>query len=361
MTEIAANPGGRIGISLGQIGSFTDGLGEFSLQLGRRITAAAPQWREQFGIAFDLHLRRQHFGLFGAGVGYLEISRWQRLVHRQPQPYRLWHSLHQVNKTKPPLGSPVRVLTVHDLNPLHVANAAWERWRALQRAKGLATRTDQMVAISQHTADDVVQQLGWRGPMAVIHNGATDLSAALQEPLPGRDPARPFLFHLSRMSASKNPQAILGLAAAWPEMDFVFCGPASEEAKALRAEVRLPNVSFHLTISDAQKAWAYAHCAGFLFPSLTEGFGLPPVEAMYFGKPVFLARRTCLPEIGGDAAHYFDAFDAPSMKVVVQAGLAQGAEPARIAAVKARAAHFSWDRCAAQYLALYRSLLGLPG
>ena len=350
----------RIGISLGNIGSFADGLGEFSLQLGRRIAAAAPHWREQFGISFDFHLRRQHIGLFGSDVSYLEISRWQRLVHRQPQPYALWHSLHQVNKTKPPVGCPVRVLTVHDLNPLHVANSAWERWRALQRARGLAARTDQMVAISQHTADDVAQQLGWRGPMAVIHNGATDLSAAPQEALPGRDPARPFLFHLSRMSPSKNPQAILGLAAAWPEMDFVFCGPASEEAKALRGEVRLPNVSFHLTISNAQKAWAYAHCAGFLFPSLTEGFGLPPVEAMYFGKPVFLARRTCLPEIGGAAAYYFDTFDAASMKAIVQAGLVQGAQPARVAEVKARAAHFDWDRCAAQYLALYRSLLKLP-
>jgi glycosyltransferase involved in cell wall biosynthesis len=272
----------------------------------------------------------------------------------------LWHSLHQVNKTRPPLGCPVRVLTIHDLNLLHMPGSAWARWRATSRARALAARTDQMVAISRHTGDDVVQHLQWRGPLAVIHNGATDLSGAERQPLPGRDPSRPFLFHLSRMSPSKNPQAILGLAALWPEMDFVFCGPASEEAKALRATVRLPNVSFHLTISDAQKAWAYAHCAGFLFPSLTEGFGLPPVEAMYFGKPVFLARRTCLPEIGGDAASYFDSFDAATMKQVVMAGLVQGEAPARIAAVKARAAHFDWDRCAAQYLALYHRLLGLP-
>ena len=356
---MAEGTAGRIGISLGQIGSLRDGLGEFSSQLGRRIAAAAPQWQAEHGMAFDFHLRRQHFGLFGPGVGYLEVSRWQRLVHRQPLPYRLWHSLHQVNKTQPPAGCPVRVLTVHDLNHLHMADGGWTRWRALRRDRALAARTDQMVAISRHTGDDVVQQLHWRGPLEIIHNGATDLSAAPQEALPGREPGRPFLFHLSRMSPSKNPQAILGLAAIWPEMDFVFCGPASEEAKALRAAVGLPNVSFHLTISQAQKAWAYAHCAGFLFPSLTEGFGLPPVEAMYFGKPVFLARRTCLPEIGGDAATYFDDFEATAMKQVVQAGLAQGQMPARIAAVKARAAHFDWDRCAGQYMALYRRLLGL--
>jgi glycosyltransferase involved in cell wall biosynthesis len=351
----------RVGISLGNIGSFADGLGEFSLQLGRRVAAAAPTWRDRFGIAFDFHLRRRHFGLFGTEVGYLAVSRWQRLLHRQPRPYRLWHSLHQANKALPPRGCPMRLLTMHDLNPLHEAGSAAQRERALKRALKLAARTDHMVAISRHTADDVTRQLGWRGPMDLVYNGATDLATTPREPLPGRDPARPFLFHLSRMSASKNPQAIMGLAAAWPEMDFVFCGPASEEAQALRAACRLPNVGFYLTITDAQKAWAYAHCAGFLFPSLTEGFGLPPVEAMYFGKPVFLARRSCLPEIGGDAAYYFDSFDAPTMRQVVQAGLVAGAHPDRIAQVRAYAARFDWDACAAQYLALYRRLLGLPG
>jgi glycosyltransferase involved in cell wall biosynthesis len=163
------------------------------------------------------------------------------------------------------------------------------------------------------------------------------------------------------MSPSKNPQAILDLAAAWPEMDFVLCGPPSDDAKALAAKAQPPNVQFVLGIDDAQKTWAYAHCAGFLFPSLAEGFGLPPIEAMHFGKPVFLARRTCLPEIGGDAAYYFDDFAPAAMRAVVEGGLARGAGPARAEAVRQHAAQFDWDRCAARYLALYRRLLALPG
>ena len=143
-------------------------------------------------------------------------------------------------------------------------------------------------------------------------------------------------------------------------MLFVLCGPPSDDAKHLRATVKLPNVQFHLGIDDAQKAWAYAHCTGFLFPSLTEGFGLPPIEAMHFGKPVFLARRTCLPEIGGDAADYFDDFDAGSMRRVVEAGLARQREPGRADAIRAHAAQFDWDRAAGAYLDLYRRLLDLP-
>ena len=351
----------RVGISLGNIGALHDGLGEFSLQLGRRIAAQAPLWRERDGIAFDFHLRDKLVGLFGDDVGYLRVNRWQRLRHVQPAPYALWHSLHQLNKTLPPVGCGPRVVTFHDLNYLYHPSA-FSRWRHDRRTRALARRTDHIVAISHHTASDVQRHLGWTGPLDVIHNGARNLVADAREPLPGVDSSRPFLFHLSRMSPSKNPQAVLDLAAAWPEMAFVLCGPPSDDAQRLRATVRLPNVQFHLGISDAQKAWAYAHCAGFLFPSLTEGFGLPPIEAMHFGRPVFLARRTCLPEIGGDAAFYFDSFDAASTRRVVDAGLQAALRPGFAAGVQAHAAQFDWDRCAAAYLALYRRLLGLaPG
>ena len=89
----------RVGISLGNIGALHDGLGEFSLQIGQRVAAAAPSWREQFGIAFDFHLRDKLFGLFGADVGYLAVGRWQRLRHVRPEPYALWHSCTSSTRT----------------------------------------------------------------------------------------------------------------------------------------------------------------------------------------------------------------------------------------------------------------------
>jgi glycosyltransferase involved in cell wall biosynthesis len=254
-----------------------------------------------------------------------------------------------------------RVVTVHDLNYLIDRNA-FSTWRHHSRTLTLMRRTDEVVAISQYTANDVRRKLGWAGPLQVIHNGARSFVAAPREPLPGwaQGDSRPFLYHLSRMSPSKNPRSLIALAKVWPEMTFVLCGPPSEDAKQLRATTQLPNLQFHLGINDAQKAWAYAQCTGFLFPSLAEGFGLPPIEAMHFGKPVFLARRTCLPEIGGDAAYYFDNFEPNAMKSVVQAGLAQHGKSGRAQAIHEHAAQFDWDRAATAYLALYRRLLHLP-
>jgi glycosyltransferase involved in cell wall biosynthesis len=355
----------RIGVSLGDLPRLDGGgLSEFCLQVGRQLHArlgssSAPAVRLCFHVVEPL------MGCFGDDVEYLPVERGQRWRHHPGEPFAIWHSLHQLNKTLPPEGTGRRLVTVHDLNYLHGRNA-FSVWRHQRRMKRLLARSDGLTAISAFTAADIRQHLGWRGDIRVIPNGARSLVDEPRVPLPGwsEAPARRFLFHLSRMARDKNPQALLGLAAAWPGMNFVMAGPDNADTRRLRADNRLPNVEFHLGISDGQKAWAFAACSGFLFPSLAEGFGLPPLEAMHFGKPVFLSRLTSLPEVGGTAATYFDSFDPRAMRAVVAEGLARhAAEPGRAEAARAQAARFSWDSAGQAYAALYLELLGLarPG
>ncbi|HEU5294214.1 MAG TPA: glycosyltransferase, partial [Burkholderiaceae bacterium] len=175
--------------------------------------------------------------------------------------------------------------------------------------------------------------------------------------------AASFLLHISRMAPSKNIDALLALAAAWPDQRFVLAGSSSPYTSHVSEQVRqraLANVTLLLDIDDEQKAWLYARCSGFLFPSLTEGFGLPPLEAMHFGKPVFLSRLTSLPEVGGDAAHYFDSFEAPAMRRTIDEGMQSHQRLALATAVTSHARQFSWTHCAQQHVALYLELLREP-
>ena len=350
----------HIGISVGQLTRFDDGLGEVSRQLCLRLAEQAPQLRAEHGIELWIHLRTTLAGSFGPAVHYLPITKWQRLSHRQPQRFAIWHTLNQLNKTLPPQGTGHLLVTVHDLNFFYFKNG-FSAWRDLRRTRRLLARTDEVVTISNYVHQDVCQRMGWHGPMSVIHNGVRNLVDAPHEAvaaLEGRD----YLFHLSRLSPSKNVSAILALAAAWPEQHFVLAGPDGHDSRDVAARLTarpLANVTLLLSISDAQKAWLYASCRGFLFPSLTEGFGLPPLEAMYFGKSVFLSRLTSLPEVGGALAHYFDSFEPAAMRAVIETGWAKDAAPGRAEAVARHAGHFSWQRCADQYLALYLRRLGL--
>lgn len=350
----------HIGVSLGQIGHFNDGLGEFSRQVGERIAAAAPRLRELHGIEFWFHSLPELHGRFGDQVHYLPIDKWQRVLHRQPVRFDLWHNLHQLNKTRAPLGTAHRVVTVHDLNFLYF-KGAYSRWRDGRRMRRMMRRTDHVVAITHYVLGDVRHHLRWTGDARVIYNGAHDLSAAPQKPMAGW-PGR-YLFHLSRMSTSKNIEALLALVRAWPEQAFVFAGPSGRDSRRVQSllqQAPLPNLTLKLDLDEAEKAWAFAHCEGFLFPSLTEGFGLPPMEAMHFGKPVFLSRLTSLPEVGGEVAHYFDDFAPEAMRRTIEQGLACAAADSGYGdRVRAQAARFTWDRCARNYLAMYLELLGL--
>jgi glycosyltransferase involved in cell wall biosynthesis len=109
-------------------------------------------------------------------------------------------------------------------------------------------------------------------------------------------------------------------------------------------------------VTEEDKYWYYKNCTAFTFPSLAEGFGLPVVEAMYFGKPLFLSSHTCLPEIGGDLAYYFDRdFDPEDMRAVFENGMNRYNQELGIR-LRQRACDFSWEKCAASYLKIYREL-----
>jgi len=335
----------------------SDGLGEFSTQICERVAAIAPAWRHDHGVRLHLHMPERWHGRFGPEVGYLAARKSQGYVHLQGlRRFELWHGLNQLGRIGPPIGTRHSLLTIHDLNTIYHDPAPVAQ-KVLDKLRSRLRKFDEVSTLTHHVEADIRRHLGWAGPITVIPNGARDLSSHEQEAVPSL-PAGRFLLHLSRMSPSKNPQSLMELAAVWPEQPIVLAGPRSAESDALKAQAlqrRLENLLVVQDVSDARKTWLYANCRGFLFPSLTEGFGLPPIEVMHFGKPVFLSRLTSLPEVGGDCAAYFDSFDAWAMRQCIESQM-PGLR-ARQDEIRRHAAGFSWDRAAAAYLAIYRRVL----
>lgn len=114
-------------------------------------------------------------------------------------------------------------------------------------------------------------------------------------------------------------------------------------------------------VSDMELAWLFQHCFAFVYPSLFEGFGMPVLEALGFGSPVLCAETSSLPEVGGDAAIYFDPLDPESIAEAM-IGLFRGdlnRERLKEAAHR-QAKEFSWTRSAAMIREVYQEVVKRP-
>ncbi|HET7827329.1 MAG TPA: glycosyltransferase, partial [Candidatus Saccharimonadales bacterium] len=112
-------------------------------------------------------------------------------------------------------------------------------------------------------------------------------------------------------------------------------------------------------VSEGQLRWLYENTAAYVFPTLSEGFGLPALEAMIHGAPVVSSQATCLPEIYGQAALYFDPRSVKDMALKIDQVLSDPRlRTDLINTGRAQAARYSWQRMAEQTLAVYQKLLG---
>jgi len=352
----------NIGIGFDNQTILHDGLGEFGFQLGSRIARQAPELKRRYGLEFHFHMRRDLHGLFGESVQYIKHGRRQSKLHFRRDSFSLWHTLNQHVRYAAPIFTDHWMMTVHDFNFLYDPVIKPKEKRRLKLKDWLKMRRiDSIVAISDYVAEDVRTKFSY-SKVSRIYNGARDPSNHRKKRIGGLTPGE-FFFHLSRMAPSKNPRAILELASYWRDHDFVLAGPSSPDVEAVKKLAtlrRLENVHFYSDISEGQKEWLYANCKAFLLPSYTEGFGLPLIEAMKFGKPIFASNRTCLPEIGGDCAFYWNSFDHDEMKQTIIDGLNRwDSVPELRVAAKQRADSFSWEDCANSYIKYYLKVLGL--
>ncbi len=293
-----------------------------------------------------------------------------------------------------PLGAPLRrrprtVVTIHDMGYLHFPEAHTRAQLIYLRLSTLwsARAADRVIAISRATRDDLVRYAGVRPEkITVIYHGLSERFRPVENPeLIRATRARygigeRYFLYLGTVQPRKNLERLieafaslgdrrwgLGVGAATPDShppslipQLVIAGKKGWLTEAIErraAELGLSGrVIFTGYVPDADVPALLSGALAFVFPSLYEGFGMPVLEAMACGAPVLAANTSSLPEVAGDAA----LLVAPTDIAAIAAALARlAAEPGLRDDLRARglarAAEFTWDRCAAQTLEVLRS------
>ena len=264
------------------------------------------------------------------------------------------------------------VTTMHDLTTVRFRNPTknpivftikqqvykWVNKWAAHKSLAIITPT-------QFVKDDIVQFTGVKPDKITVTHEAVDEFDELAVPIPAFVDKQFIMFN-GRPHPHKNLrrliQAFAELHPKHPDLYLMIAGKkdASQVAYTALAEELGVGRWVVLTdwITDGQLKWAMQHTRAYIYPSLSEGFGLPPLEAMINGAPVLASNATCLPEVLGNAAHYFDPYDVQAMANAIDEVLTkERLREKLVEAGKQQIKKYSWKRMAEQTLEVYRHAL----
>ncbi|MGF7215681.1 glycosyltransferase involved in cell wall biosynthesis [Spirosoma lacussanchae] len=297
--------------------------------------------------------------------------------------YRL-DVLHCTANTAPLMPGVPLILTLHDvlfLMPAFGINTATayqrfgNRYRALL-VRRLIRRCHKILTVSHFASQQIKGELNLaKTPIEVLYNG---VSARFSEPITDqqRDRARAsyhlperFMLFLGSADPRKNMTTVLKAFIRYGQIDTDVQLVVSGKLPAFLKQLLTPDeyafveqrCQFIGYIDNDDLPALYALAETFLFPSISEGFGLPILEAMACGTPVITSRVTSMPEVAGDAALLVDPHQ-PNQMVVAMHRLRH--DPALRQTLIERGhkqvARFSWQRSAQQLLATYRTFAPAP-
>lgn len=288
----------------------------------------------------------------------------------------LFHSPHYV--LPPRLPCPA-VVTVHDLIHLRFPEllaTGLHRFYAWWMLRSSTRNAQRVLTVSQHSKRDLIEMLGVpETKIRVVGNGVSPAfrritdQAALDR-VEGRYglPKR-FILCVGNINPHKNVARLLQAfeqVVRHEDLDLVLVGESvrrDEKVQAIRKAIALAGRVVHVPhVPREQLPALYSLAELFVIPSLYEGFGLTPLEAMACGTPVAAAHRASLPEVLGEAALWFDPEDVQDMaaKLAQLAGDAALREDLSIRG-RQRAGLYSWQSVARQTVEAYREVLAEAG
>lgn len=304
---------------------------------------------------------KKRFGKFFKYRYYLGMTRYKITSIRKK--YDVWHSVNQNTKVEPYYNLPY-VLTIHDVNFIDEISSDLNHPRnilfieKLKRAN-VITYISEYAKTSTHKYFDVPNV-----PEYVIYNGnPSNEIINLDNYTSQFECKEKYLFTIGDFLERKNFHLLVEMMPFLKEYKLIIAGNDTRDyGEKVRQTVKDLNVGDRVVltgrITEEEKQYHLRTCSAFVFPSLREGFGLPPIEAMRFGTPVFLSNTTSLPEIGGEYAFYWDNFNPKKMAERLREGMEifENNKKEYQDELTKKALSFNWEIAAQQYINVYKSL-----
>jgi len=266
-----------------------------------------------------------------------------------------------------------KVTTFHDLSLLKTYNSDknWFVYHAKQKVgkfvfKKVATDSDAIISISKYTTKEILELFPEVDEKKIhLIYEASDVSTV--KPKKHYLPFSKYIMYVGQQSDYKNIKRLGDahhlLSTKYPTLGLVLVGSKNKAALANEAYFKsrgYNNVLYTGFVDDAELSWLYSNAQAYVFPSLMEGFGLPGLEAMGYGTPVVSSNATCLPEVYGQAAHYFNPEDTSDIAEAIDQVLSDDHIRTRLAkAGYKQIKKYSWKKQAQETHKVYKQVLGL--
>ena len=362
----------RIGIDATPVFRQRGGIGWYTYHLTLSLARIDHEntyvlYRDSSSQVFD------DLGIAQRNFSVVDVAKWSMGRQAEHDAIDIFHG---TNYKLPAHGKHGSVITVHDLAldrfPEYSRKFFGQRW-ASWRSRRVFSQADRIIAVSHHTAQDLHDYYGVSperinvvypgNSLAVNAAQMTITLTSLKQRYGLRGDA--YILHVGGGEPRKNISALLEayamLGAPRRHYQLILIGRMGRWKEQIIRRVRqlglTDDVAIMGYVAQEHLDIFYTHASLFVYPSLYEGFGIPPLEAMARGIPVITSNTTSLPEVVGDAAVMTDPLLPAALAQAITAVLTDAKLRERLRQKGlSRAKQFSWEQAARNTLAVYASV-----
>jgi glycosyltransferase involved in cell wall biosynthesis len=325
----------------------------------------APFYKNIYISANDKQIKK-----FGIQVPHIRFTGWllnhvNNLISSSIYYYSQPDIIHETYYSRKKIGpdAAYRIITVYDMIHELFPKSFPTTDKTCEIKKIAINRADHIICISQNTQNDLINILGVdRGKTSVVYLGF-ELNNTHQDSTLKTN--KPYILYVGERSGYKN---FIGLLKAYASSEILMTsfnlvcvggGAFNMEETDFFKKLNIPQTCIqHVSVNDEILYQYYKNASLFVYPSLYEGFGIPPLEAMSCGCPVACSDTSSIPEVVGDAATFFNPYSEDSIRYTLEKTLEDSLlRTTLISKGLERIKMFSWEKCANETYQVYQNVL----